>query len=147
MRLTYDAQATDVHTGNQVAIKLEHVRTEPSVLKGEAEIHKEREQLILDKKRRIAVKDLCKGLPKAFAAYFNHIRSLGFDDTPNYAHLRKSFRNFYLRDGHAYDNMYDRTVLKYMQAMESEKMKNDVDANMDTVAHSDMTGSVTAVPS
>ena len=82
------------------------------------------------------MKDLCKGLPKEFAAYFNHIRSLSFDDTPNYSHLRKSFRNLYLREGHAHDNVYDWTVLKYMQAMESEKMKNDVDTNMDTVAYS-----------
>ena len=39
MRLTYHAQATDVYTGNQVAIKFEHIRTEPSVLRGEAEIY------------------------------------------------------------------------------------------------------------
>ena len=112
-----------------------------------AKNHEEREQLILRKKQTIKVKDLCKGLPQEFAAYLNHIRSLGFDDTPNYSHLRKFFRNLYLHEGHAYDNVYDWTVLKYMQAMESEKMKNDVDANMDTVTHSDMTGSDTAVPS
>ena len=40
MRLTYHAQATDVYTGNQVAIKLEHICTEPCALKGEAEIYK-----------------------------------------------------------------------------------------------------------
>ena len=111
-----------------------------------AKNHEEREQLILRKKQTIEVKDLCKGLPKEFAAYFRNIRSLGFDETPNYAYLRESFRNLYLREGHADDNVYDWTVLKYRQAMESEKMKNDVDANMDTVAHSDMTGSDTAVP-
>ena len=88
-----------------------------------AKNHEEREQLILKKKQTRKVKDLCKGLPKEFAAYFNHIRSLGFDDTPNYAHLRQSFRNLHLREGHAYDNVYDWTVLKYMQAEESEKMR------------------------
>ena len=30
----------DFHTGNEVAIELEHVRTEPSVLKGEADIYR-----------------------------------------------------------------------------------------------------------
>ena len=40
MRLTNDAQATDVHIGNQVAIKFDHIRSAPSVLKGEAEIYK-----------------------------------------------------------------------------------------------------------
>ena len=40
MRLTYHAQATEVYTGNQVATKLVHIRTEPSALRGEAEIYK-----------------------------------------------------------------------------------------------------------
>ena len=39
MRLTYHAQVTDVHSGNQVAIKFEHIRTEPPILRGEAEIY------------------------------------------------------------------------------------------------------------
>ena len=41
LRLTHGAQATDTHTGSEVAIKLEHIRTEPSVLKGEVEIYKD----------------------------------------------------------------------------------------------------------
>ena len=102
-----------------------------------AKDHEKREQLILIKKQTLKIKDPCKGLPKGFAANHKYIRSLGSDDTPNYFHLRESFRNLYLRKGHANNNVCDWTVLKYMQAMESEKMKNDVNADMDTVAHSD----------
>ena len=40
MGLTYYAQATDARSGNKVAIKVEHIRTEPSVLRSEAEIYK-----------------------------------------------------------------------------------------------------------
>ncbi|ERF75629.1 hypothetical protein EPUS_04609 [Endocarpon pusillum Z07020] len=60
-------------------------------------------ELILERKRTIGLEDLCEGLPWEFAAYFRHIRSLGFDDKPNYSYLRKIFRNLFVREGFAHD--------------------------------------------
>ena len=109
--------------------------------------HEQEEELILEKKKTISMKELCEGLPQEFAAYFEHIRSLEFDDKPKYSHLRKSFRNLFVREGFKYDNVYDWTILKYMQALESRKITDDVDTKMEKVALSDTTGSDTVTPS
>ena len=89
-----------------------------------AKTKEEKEDLILEKKETTSIKDLCKSLPSEFAGYFHHIRSLGFDNPPNYSHLRKSFRNLFFREGFKYDNVYDWTVLKYKQAVQSSQEKD-----------------------
>ena len=78
--------------------------------------HEQREELILEKKKTISVEDLCEGLPREFAAYFNYIRAVGFDDEPRYSYLRKTFRDLFVREGFDYDHVFDWTILKYMQA-------------------------------
>ena len=78
----------------------------------------QREELILEKKKTIDVEELCEGLSREFAAYFEYIRSVGFDDKPKYSHLRKVFRDLFVREGFAYDNVFDWTILKYLQTME-----------------------------
>lgn len=72
--------------------------------------------LTLERKRTISTDDLCEGLPGAFAAYFRHIRSLGFDHKPNYVYLRKIFRNLFVREGFSHDHVYDWTILKFLMA-------------------------------
>src|SRR6266700_6002673 len=52
---------------------------------------KQKDKLILEKKRATSIEQLCDGLPKEFAEYFHHIRSLGFEDPPRYPYLRKIF--------------------------------------------------------
>ncbi|KAI4145224.1 MAG: hypothetical protein LQ341_002444, partial [Variospora aurantia] len=76
------------------------------------------EKLILAKKQAISTKDLCDGLPREFAAYFDHVRSRGFDDNPQYAHLRKIFRALFLRQGFDHDHVYGWTILKYLMTVE-----------------------------
>lgn len=78
----------------------------------------QKEDLILEKKKTISVKDLCEGLPREFATYFDHIRSLGFDDKPKYSYLRKIFRDLFVREGFEFDYVFDWTILKYLQAIE-----------------------------
>ena len=76
----------------------------------------QKEELILEKKKTISVETLCDGLPREFVAYFDHIRLLGFDEKPKYSYLRKIFRDLFAREGFKYDNVFDWTILKYMQA-------------------------------
>ena len=80
--------------------------------------HEQKEELIMEKKKNISVEDLCEGLPREFAAYFNHIRSLEFDEKPKYPYLRKIFRDLFVRERFDYDNVFDWTILKYLQAVE-----------------------------
>jgi hypothetical protein len=56
-----------------------------------------------------------QGYPEEFATYLNYVRALRFDDKPDYAYLRKLFRDIYAREGYEYDHVYDWTVLKKSQ--------------------------------
>jgi len=64
----------------------------------------------------INTRDLYDGLPKQFAAYFDHLHSLSFDDKPKYSHLRKIFRCLLISKGFDYDHVYDWTILEYLRA-------------------------------
>lgn len=70
-------------------------------------------ELILEKKETVTTKGLCDGLPKAFAAYFDHVRSLLFEDKPKYSYLRRIFRDLFVQEGFEYDFVFDWTILKY----------------------------------
>ena len=81
----------------------------------------DKDRLILEKKETIDVKDLCEGLPQEFATYFDYLRSLSFEDKPNYSYLRKLFRGLFVHDGFEYDNVYDWTILKYLMTFPAEE--------------------------
>jgi casein kinase I family protein HRR25 len=44
-------------------------------------------EAILKKKSSTTAEELCEDLPAAFCNFINHVRSLGFDEKPNYQHL------------------------------------------------------------
>ena len=53
--------------------------------------------------------------------YFKHIRSLRFDETPDYAHLHRLFRNLFRRKGYEYDHVFNWTVLKFLEHLERSR--------------------------
>ncbi|CAI0627943.1 unnamed protein product [Linum tenue] len=59
---------------------------------------------------------LCRGYPSEFASYFHYCRSLRFDDKPDYAYLKRIFRDLFIREGFQFDYVFDWTILKYQQA-------------------------------
>ena len=63
----------------------------------------QKEELILEEKRRINTEDLCADLPQEFAVYFDYIGSLDFDEKPKYSNLRKIFRDLFVRERFDYD--------------------------------------------
>ena len=75
-----------------------------------ANTRKQKEELILQKKESMSPQELCEGLPEEFQTYFKHIRSLEFDEIPDYAHLRRLFRNLFRCSGYEYDYVFDWTV-------------------------------------
>lgn len=77
---------------------------------------KEKRELVLDKKERISATDLCHDLPHEFVAYFDHVRSLRFEDKPKYSYMRKVFRHLFVREGFEYDYVFDWTILKYLMS-------------------------------
>ena len=82
----------------------------------------QREKLILEKKKMISSKELCKDLPNEFALYFDHVRSLGFGETPAYDYLRKICRDLFVRKGYDYDHVFDWTILKYLMSTQCRKI-------------------------
>ena len=67
----------------------------------------QKEELILEEKRRINTEDLCADLPQEFAVYFDYIRSLDFDEKPKYSNLRQIFRDLFVRERFDYDHVYN----------------------------------------
>ena len=46
-----------------------------------------------------------------FRAYFEYCRALRFDDKPDYAYLKRLFKELFFRKGFQFDAMFDWTLL------------------------------------
>ena len=49
--------------------------------------------------------------------YLNYCRSLRFEDRPDYAYLRRLFKDLFFREGYQYDFIFDWTILNYVNSM------------------------------
>lgn len=47
-----------------------------------------------------------------FATYHNYVRSLRFEEKPDYAYLRQLIRNLFHRQGFSYDYVFDWNLMK-----------------------------------
>ena len=77
---------------------------------------KQKYEKISEKKLATKIDVLCKGCPEEFATYLNYTRSLRFDDKPDYAYLRKLFRDLFSKENYSYDHIYDWTIIKYVSS-------------------------------
>ncbi|KAM3071101.1 serine/threonine protein kinase [Clarireedia jacksonii] len=92
----------------------------------QARSRSERELAILRKKQSTSSDALCKGLPNEFAQYFDHIkRSRDNDGGVDYRYLLRLFRSLFQRHRFKYDNVYDWTLLKYMEHLQKRGIKLD----------------------
>src|SRR3984885_5735862 len=71
---------------------------------------KQKYDRIMEKKMTTPTEVLCRGFPNEFAIFLNYTRSLRFDDKPDYAYLRKLFRDLFVREGFQYDYVFDWSV-------------------------------------
>ncbi|KAG0047225.1 serine/threonine protein kinase, partial [Gryganskiella cystojenkinii] len=74
---------------------------------------KQKYDRIMEKKMTTSTDILCRGFPQEFSIYLNYVRSLRFDDKPDYSYLRKLFRDLFVREGFQYDYVFDWTIYKY----------------------------------
>ncbi|KAH6607591.1 casein kinase i isoform delta, partial [Trichoderma cornu-damae] len=58
-------------------------------------------------KLTLPVELICKDLPSEFARHLKYVRSLKYNDRPNYAKLRNMYRRLMKRLGHRYDGVFD----------------------------------------
>ncbi|XP_010242267.1 PREDICTED: casein kinase 1-like protein 2 [Nelumbo nucifera] len=77
---------------------------------------KQKYEKISEKKISTSSEALCRGYPTEFASYFHYCRSLRFDDKPDYAYLKRIFRDLFIREGFQFDYVFDWTILKYQQS-------------------------------
>lgn len=77
---------------------------------------KQKYEKISEKKVSTSIETLCRGYPAEFASYFHYCRSLRFDDKPDYAYLKRIFRDLFIREGFQFDYTFDWTILKYQQS-------------------------------
>jgi hypothetical protein len=52
-----------------------------------------------------------------FSNYINYCRSLRFDDKPDYAYLKRQFRDLFYREGFEADFEYDWNLLDYVRCL------------------------------
>ncbi|EQC34551.1 CK1/CK1/CK1-D protein kinase, variant [Saprolegnia diclina VS20] len=76
-----------------------------------ANTKKQKYEKIMEKKMNTPVDVLCRGFPTEFRAYFEYCRALRFDDKPDYAYLKRLFKELFFRKGYQFDAMFDWTVL------------------------------------
>lgn len=74
----------------------------------------ERYKKICEAKSNISPEELCSGLPRItninlaeFSSYLDYTKNLGYEDEPDYDHLRGLFKNVMDRYNYVYDNDYD----------------------------------------
>jgi len=80
-----------------------------------ANTKKQKYERIMDRKMSTSTEQLCKGYATEFRSYFEYCRSLRFEDPPDYAYLKRLFKELFYRKGFQYDNMFDWTVLNLQQ--------------------------------
>ncbi|PSS07337.1 Casein kinase 1-like protein [Actinidia chinensis var. chinensis] len=77
---------------------------------------KQKYEKISEKKISTSIETLCRGYPTEFGSYFHYCHSLRFDDKPDYAYLKRIFRDLFIREGFQFDYVFDWTILKYQQS-------------------------------
>ncbi|KAG2387084.1 hypothetical protein C9374_002119 [Naegleria lovaniensis] len=75
-----------------------------------AQSKQQKYDLISEKKMSTTVEALCKGYAPEFSTYLKYVRSLRFEDKPDYAYLRKLFRDLFTREGYQMDYVFDWTI-------------------------------------
>lgn len=78
---------------------------------------KERHEKIMQCKMETSINTLCQSFPAEFALYINYCRNLRFEERPDYAYLKRMFKDLFFRENYQYDYIFDWTVLNFVRDM------------------------------
>lgn len=67
----------------------------------------EKYRLIQERKQKIPLDQLCKGLPQELATFLLYVKELKFDERPDYTYLRRLLKNTLLRSQCVDDKQFD----------------------------------------
>eukprot|EP00612_Vaucheria_litorea_P002903 CAMPEP_0171460826 /NCGR_PEP_ID=MMETSP0945-20130129/5543_1 /TAXON_ID=109269 /ORGANISM="Vaucheria litorea, Strain CCMP2940" /LENGTH=413 /DNA_ID=CAMNT_0011987099 /DNA_START=334 /DNA_END=1573 /DNA_ORIENTATION=+ len=101
-----------------------------------ANTKKQKYERIMDRKMSTSTDQLCKGYPTEFRSYFEYCRSLRFEDRPDYAYLKRLFKELFVRKGYQYDNMFDWTILN----LQNEGTRVSAERSVGVVQEVDLAG-------
>jgi casein kinase 1/casein kinase I family protein HRR25 len=90
-----------------------------------ANTKKQKYEKIMEKKMNTSIDSLCKNLPAEFRSYMEYTRAMRFDDKPDYAYLKRLFKELFFRKGFQLDTLFDWTVLNLGQSSSSSSQKED----------------------
>lgn len=76
-----------------------------------------KEKMIFKKKRQAEKRSLFNGVPAEFKKYFELIR---LDKELDYGRLQRLFRGLFYRKHFHYDNVFDWTMLRFLEEQEAE---------------------------
>jgi casein kinase 1 len=62
---------------------------------------------VKEAKVSIPVEILCEGLPGEFRRYFEYVRSLEFEEEPDYVWVKRLFRDLFEREGFSDNRVMD----------------------------------------
>jgi len=76
------------------------------------------------------VEVLCKGFPTEFSTYINYCRGLKFEQKPDYQHLRKLFKDLFIKEQYQNDYVFDWTIKRIQESiMTNPKISNNTSTN------------------
>lgn len=96
-----------------------------------AEDKEELVEKIMWKKASTPIEKLCKKFPREFVTYLNYCRSLRFEDTPDYCHLRGLLKDLFFRECYQYDSIFDWKEVKLPTLLLSNNRSKDGKKAMD----------------
>eukprot|EP00754_Rhynchopus_humris_P047375 Rhum_TRINITY_DN6963_c0_g2::Rhum_TRINITY_DN6963_c0_g2_i1::g.21370::m.21370/K02218/CSNK1, CKI; casein kinase 1 len=86
-----------------------------------AHTKKQKYDRIAEKKMQTSIAQLCSGFPQEYANYLNYVRSLRFDDKPDYPVLRQRFRDLLAKEGKECDYVFDWTIKRIQECVYAEE--------------------------
>jgi serine/threonine protein kinase len=87
---------------------------------------KEKYQNILEKKLSVSVEDLCIGFPIEFANFLNYCRSIRFEDKPDYAYLKRLFKELAAKQKFQMDFIFDWNRVRHRKQEESKYSRRNI---------------------
>lgn len=74
---------------------------------------------IMEKKRSTPAESLCRGFAAEFTTYLNYCRALRFEDKPDYAYLRRLFKDLFMQKTFDNDAVFDWTNIVHTRSAAS----------------------------
>ncbi len=74
--------------------------------------------IIKEKKQNMKIEEICKDLPPQFGRYLYYCRSLKFEDKPDYAQLKKLFKDLFYEKQYDSNFSYDWVMLKALAGID-----------------------------